>query len=77
MIFGPCPLDHAWLDLTASPRGRLLRELLRHNRFIVPHAKVYCLCAQSIRVRSDDLLKIIEDIGAPFVLINVGDADPT
>ena len=76
MIFDRCPLAHTWLNMTASC-GMLLRELLAIDRFVVPHAKVYCLCAQPIRVRTSDLLRIMEEIGAPFVLINVGDADPT
>lgn len=74
-IFDQRPLYHAWLNMSAS-RGRLLRELSKLDRFIVPHAKVYCLCAQPVRIRSSDLLRIIEDIGTPIVLINVGDADP-
>jgi len=58
-------------DQLAAVCGRLLRALLRIDRFVVPHDQVYCLCAQPIRVSTRALLRIMRDIKVPVVLIKV------
>ena len=62
-------------DQTAAVCGRLLRALLKLDRFIVPHDQVYCLCAQPVRVSTSELLRLMREIQVPMVLLKVGLAD--
>jgi len=59
-------------DQTAAVCGRLLRALLKLDRFIKPHDQVYCLCAQQVRVSTSELLRLMREIQVPMVLLKVG-----